>query len=168
MFRDEGMYFQPSKYRKCECAQEGFTLLELIVVMVIMSIVMAVLLPRLSGQLAGGSLQAAISDLSSLATSARFRAADTGKEHIVVINSKKKDLKLLSADGRKILSRTSLPAKVVVENMELLGKPVSGPEMQIIFYPRGTATPARVKLVSAKQESMHVFVSGADGGVYVR
>ena len=157
---------QPPKDRKY--GQSGFTLLELIVVMVIMSIVMAVLLPRLSGQLAGNSLQAAVSDLSSIATSARFRAADTGKEHVLVINRKSKDLKLLNGKRSKILSRTVLPAKVGVGKMELLGKPVSGPEMQIIFYPRGTATPARLSLVSEKRESMHVFVAGADGGVYVR
>ncbi len=142
--------------------------MELIVVMVIMSILMAVLLPRLSGQLAGGRLQAAVSDLSSIATSARFRAADTGKEHIVVISNKNKDLKLLSADGRKILSRTILPEKVDIGSMELQGKPVSGPEIHIIFYPRGTATPARMELVSANQENMHIFIAGADGGVYVR
>ncbi|NDV27653.1 prepilin-type N-terminal cleavage/methylation domain-containing protein [Desulfovibrio sp. JC010] len=159
---------QPAKDSRYERAQSGFTLLELIVVMVIMSVVMAVLLPRLSGQLMGNSLQAAVSDLSSIATSARFRAADTGKEHVLVISRKTGDLKLLSGNRSKVLSSTQLPEKVAVGNMELLGKTVSGPEMQIVFYPRGTASPARLKLVSEKRESMHVFVAGANGGVYVR
>ncbi|WP_321400496.1 prepilin-type N-terminal cleavage/methylation domain-containing protein [Maridesulfovibrio sp.] len=148
--------------------QNGFTLLELIVVMVIMSIVMAVLLPRLSGQLMGSSLQAAVSDLSSIAVSARFRAADTGKDHVLVINTKSRDLKLLNGKRSNVLSRISLPEKVAVANMELQGKPVSGHELQIVFFPRGTATPARLKLISGKQESLHVFVAGANGGVYVR
>lgn len=162
------MGIKPSTDREYDHTQSGFTLLELIVVMVIMSIVMAVLLPRLSGQLMGNSLQAAVSDLSSIATAARFRAADTGKQHVVVISNKSKDLKLLSGNKKEILSRTLLPVKVDVENMELLGKSVSGQDMQVVFYPRGTATPARLKLVSAKQEIMHVFIAGADGGVYVR
>ncbi|TIH18111.1 type II secretion system protein [Marinifilum sp. JC120] len=162
------MDFQPQKHSKNESGQNGFTLLELIVVMVIMSIVMAVLLPRLSEQLMGNTLRAAASDLGTIATSARFRAADTGKQHVVVINSESGELKLLSGDKGEILSLTSLPAKVAVEGMELLGKSVPGYEMRIIFYPRGTATPARLKLVSEKQESMHLIVAGADGGVYVR
>jgi len=159
---------QPSKDRVHAQGKNGFTLLELIVVMVIMSIVMAVLLPRLSGQLTGSTLQAAVADLSSIATAARFRAADTGKEHVVAINSKSRDLKLLSASKGKIISRTPLPEKVTVGPMVLQGKPVSGPEMKIVFYPRGTATPARLQLVSGGQERMNVFVAGSDGGVHVR
>ncbi|WP_415719354.1 type II secretion system protein [Maridesulfovibrio sp.] len=148
--------------------ENGFTLLELIVVMVIMSIVMAVLLPRLSGQLTGSSLQSAVSDLGSIATAARFRAADTGKEHVLAINSKSRDLKLLSGNKNKILSRVNLPEKVTVGPMVLLGKPVSGPEMQIVFYPGGTATPARLRFSSGDNEILNVLVAGADGGVYVR
>ncbi|WP_419781838.1 type II secretion system protein [Maridesulfovibrio sp.] len=159
---------QPSKDRSHAQGRNGFTLLELIVVMVIMSIVMAVLLPRLSGQLTGSSLQAAVSDLRSIATAARFRAADTGKEHVVAINSRSRDLKLLSAGRGKIISRTPLAEKVKVGSMVLLGKPVSGSEMKIVFYPRGTATPARLQLVSGDQERLNVFVAGSDGGVHVR
>ncbi|WP_320173371.1 type II secretion system protein [Maridesulfovibrio sp.] len=162
------MDFQPRKNLNHAPVRNGFTLLELIVVMVIMSIVMAVLLPRLSGQLTGNSLRAAVADLGAIATSARFRAADTGKQHILVINKETKNLKLLSADKGEILSLTSLPARVAVKDMELLGKSVSGHEMRIIFFPRGTATPARFKLVSEKQESLQLIVAGADGGVYVR
>ncbi|WP_421899503.1 pilus assembly FimT family protein [Maridesulfovibrio sp.] len=162
------MDFQPHNNLKHEPVQNGFTLLELIVVMVIMSIVMAVLLPRLGDQLLSNSLRAAVSDLGAIATSARFRAADTGKQHIVVINQETRNLKLLSGDKGKILTLTSLPERVAVEDMELRGKSVSGHEMRIIFYPRGTASPARFKLVSEKKESLNLIVAGADGGVYVR
>jgi type II secretion system protein H len=162
------MDFQNKKKLKNSAGQNGFTLLELIVVMVIMSIVMAVLMPRLSEQLMGNSLRSAVSELGTIAASARFRAADTGKQHVVVIDTESSELKLLSGDKSKILSMTLLPPKVTVKDMELLGKSVSGHEMHIIFYPQGTATPARMRLVSEKRESMNLVVAGADGGVYVR
>ncbi|MFW5837368.1 MAG: pilus assembly FimT family protein [Desulfovibrionaceae bacterium] len=121
----------PPAAHSVRTGQAGFTLLELMVVMVVMCIAMAVLIPRLGGQLAGGELRSAAMDMGAMAWAARFRAADTGVHHVMVLDRQTGELRLLSADGQEVLSSKRLPDKVKVEDMELEGRRVDGHELRL-------------------------------------
>ena len=154
--------------RRRQPNQAAFTLLELMVVMVIMCIAMAVLLPRLGGQLTSSTLRAAVQDLGALAWTARFRAADTGAPHVLVLNRAAGEMRLLGAGGSGVVSFKRLPSKVSVDRMELKGRRVDGEKLRVTFYPQGTATPARLRLRADNKESMNVAISGADGAVHAQ
>ncbi len=59
--------------------QSGFTLLELIVVLVIMSTILAVIAPRLAGRGQAASLRGVAHELQGLAAAARARAVFSGE-----------------------------------------------------------------------------------------
>lgn len=154
-----------SRAKPALLSQNGYTLLELIVVLVIMSVVMAVLLPRLGTQLSGSSLRSTRLDFSSIAWAARYRAADTGAPHFVVVDRKAGELRLLGRDGATVLLRKQLPQKVAIARMELQGKQKTGRDMRITFYPQGTATSAEVQLATGG-ERLSLAVNPANGAVH--
>ena len=143
----------------------GFTLLELMVVMVIMGIVMAVQLPRLGGQLTGSSLRSAARAVGALAYSARFRAADTGCPHVLVLDGRENQVRLFDEDGRGPLLSRRLPRGVSFDRMESEGRAAENNMLRITFYPQGTATPAELLLSGSERRHLLLTVSAADGAV---
>jgi Tfp pilus assembly protein FimT len=126
---------------------------------------MAVLLPRLGTQLSGSSLRSARLDFSSIAWAARYRAADTGAPHFVIVDRKARELRLLGRDQATVLLRKQLPQKVDVTRIELQGKESTGGDMRITFYPQGTATAAEVQLATGG-ERLSLTVNPANGAIH--
>lgn len=146
--------------------RDGFTLLELIVVMVIMSIVLAVQLPRMGGRLTGSSLRSAAQAVTTLACAAKFRAADTGRPHVLIVDSRKNQMQLfMSPNGGPLMSKR-FPEGVTVRRMKSQGREVDESLLRIFFYPRGTATQAELVLSGVTGDrSSAITVSPADGVV---
>lgn len=148
--------------------EAGFTMLELIVVMVIMGILLAVQLPRLGGQLTGSSLRSAVDMVSTMAYSARFRAADSGTPHVLFFDSRKNRLALLREGQEGSLISKELPAGISMRDMEQKGESVYG-ELRVVFYPQGTASGGKVLLSSSGEDDrLLLTVYEADGVVDAR
>ncbi|OEU68779.1 MAG: hypothetical protein BA863_06560 [Desulfovibrio sp. S3730MH75] len=148
-------------------AGAGFTIMELMVVMIIMGIILAVQLPRLGGQLTGSSLRSAAQMVGTMAYSARFRAADTGLPHVLIFNSRENKVQLFAREQNGPLISKHLPDGISMDNMELEGDPISD-LLRVTFHPQGTATGAELLLIGGETDNLLLKVYAADGVVHAQ
>ena len=146
----------------------GYTLLELIVVLVIMSTALAVVLPRLASRLSASRLSAFASDLSALAAMARQRAVQEERDWVVSVVLEPPFLSLAPAGEARAAEARRPPEGVRVAWAETLGRRVEGRVLTLRFHPDGTATPARLRLVSGPEADLVLEVQGAQGAVRAR
>lgn len=147
--------------------EAGFTIMELMVVMVIMGIILTVQLPRLGGQLTGSSLRSAAQMIATMAYSARFRAANTGLPHILIFDQYENKVRLLTAEQGGSLISKQLPGGITMADMEIAGNPVNG-RLKVTFHPQGTATAAKLMLKGRKIDALLLTLYAADGVVHAQ
>lgn len=157
--------------------ERGFTLLELIVVLVILTGVLAVALPRLAPRLAASRVSSFASDLSAMAALARFRAVQEERDWVVALALDPPLLTLAPAGPTGPTGPTGPDAPVAVRRpaegvrvawAEARGRRVEGRTLSLRFFADGTATPARLRLTSGPETDLIVEVQPAQGAVRAR
>jgi type II secretion system protein H len=144
---------------------QGFTLLELILVMVILSTVLAMAAPSLRGFFASRQMQDAAAQLLTLTQLARSQAVCEGTNYRLNLDAEQGQYWLTSwQSGAFEKLRTefgqvfTLPKDTV---MELDGVERDGDETFVSFAPQGTTTAARIRLVDRRGQIVDVTCPAA-------
>jgi general secretion pathway protein H len=137
--------------------ESGFTLLEMLVAITIAAIVMGVSVPAMQRLYQSSQYNAAISEIVTLLSSARYQAIRRGSQADVVINPETREVSL----GEKI---RSLPNSL---HIEVLGsRELNRDGAGIIrFYPDGGSSGGYVNLTSENNKSVQVQVDWLLGRV---
>jgi general secretion pathway protein H len=139
----------------------GFTLLEMILVLVVAAIVAVVAVPNLQPAIANMQLKSATSDVASALRHTRGMAVNRGREAEFVLNVNQHFYKIA---GRH--KPYSLPSDVKLSlfTADFL---MSEGQGSIIFYPDGSASGGRVTLEGAGKKRL-VDVNWLTGAVVIR
>jgi len=151
----------------------GFTLLELIVVLVIISLTSALAVPQLTGALSGTNSKTAAKKIAASLRYARSRAVSEKIIYIVILNTDKNRLTLMSATKAELSSEEhSDKAKVYVLPEGLTLK--SGIELEkdkeefrIAFYPSGSSSGGEVIVSDEREKTYKIRVDFITGTVQV-
>lgn len=140
---------------------QGFTLLEIIVVMVIAAIAMATVAPNLQPAIAAMQLQAATRDVASALRHTRTQALGRGQEAEFLLNVRRHFYKV---SGRAKPYALPDSVKLSLFTADFLMDEGQG---AIVFFPDGSATGGRVTL-EASGKKRTVDVNWLTGAVTVR
>jgi general secretion pathway protein H len=124
-------------------AGAGFTLLELMVVLMLMAMVYALAVPMISAGLPGTELKGAARQLAAGLRQARSQAVTRKEESILTLDVEKRNFKV-SGDQRRYALPTKLEISLFTAQSELLPDKVGA----IRFYPDGSSTGGRITVTS--------------------
>jgi len=151
--------------------QQGFTLLELLIVLMLISLVVGIVAPRLGGSLGGVQVKAAVNKLSAMLRYARNVAVTSQKTRVVsfdielnrvilegIEESVPADEREISEMSHKVYGRKlyQLPEGVKIEKVSgNHGSGTSGEEFfKLYFYPSGNSSGGEVVL-SGKRNNLY-------------
>ena len=141
--------------------QSGFTLLELIIVLVIAAAMMSIVPPMISSALPGTQLKSASRQIAAGLNYARNHALTSGKESTLVLDLEKKTF-VVSGRGKTYDLPGDLALKLFTAESEMLSEEVGG----IRFFPDGGSTGGRITL-SSGQRAYAVDVDWLTGRVRI-
>ena len=142
-------------------APKGFTILELILVLVVAAIAMAVAVPNLQPAMVNAQLRAATQDVASALRHTRGQALSLGREAAFVLNVNRHFYRV-SGRGKPYALPDSV--KLSLFTADYLQGEGQG---SIVFYPDGSATGGRVTLKGAGKTRV-VDVNWLTGSVVIR
>jgi len=122
--------------------QAGFTLLEIIVVLVIMAVAVAVVGVNMAGSSEGAELRAAARGLASGFRYARSEAIVTGREQVLIVDTDARRYWLTDDPGSAQEIGESVSVELTTAESEVQGESQGGYR----FFPDGSATGGRVTL----------------------
>ncbi len=143
----------------------GFTLLELMVVMVIMSIFLAMAFPRLAPQLVSARIKACSSDLSAMVNLARFRAVETRQPQRLIFDLDRNLVRASQGDLETAYMQRYLPKGVVCLWVNVNGVSVQNGLANIIFKSDGTSVHTQIKFMTDNKEIVIFEITGADSQI---
>jgi general secretion pathway protein H len=172
--------------QKSTIGSKGFTLLELIVVLVIISLMMALVTPRLIGSLTKTNLKTSAQKISSFLRYARSQAVseqtvyhavfDFEKNSLYIKNEKPQDdedtyfkAEIESAETDSSKSKRSgmesyiLPEGVVIKKAIIANEEIDSDLFTIIFYPVGSSSGGSVVLMDEKERQYQINVDFITG-----
>lgn len=129
------------------CRRGGFSLLELLIVLFILSLVAALAAPSFSRTLLSARLRASAAEVRATLGKARSHAAAEGRVREAVFDL---DGGKFGLDNDTVLKGLSQPIRIGA--VRLAGADSRGPMARVRFFPDGTA------------EEAEVFVVAGDGG----
>lgn len=124
----------------------GFTLLEMLIVLVISSIVMATLIPNFGPAIARAQLYSATRDVASALRHARGQAMLKGQDALFELNTEQH---VYRVTGRSKIYK--LPSEVQLGLYTTSTETLDEGTGRIRFFPDGSATGGRVTLIANKQ-----------------
>lgn len=142
-------------------SSHGFTLLELILVLVVAAIAAAVAVPNLQPAMANAQLKAATQDVASALRHTRGEALSRGREAEFVLNVNRHFYRVA---GRHKPYALSDSVKLSLFTADFL---MSEGQGSIVFYPDGSSSGGRVTLKGAGKTRL-VDVNWLTGAVVVR
>jgi type II secretion system protein H len=140
-------------------AHTGFTLLELILVMVIVAIVAALAAPKLQSWRQGGKLRDSADEFVAATKFARTRAVSSGYVCVVAIDKQSGTFSVKQQSGQKY---TDVEGEFGAANPVVEGGSIQAidagktPIDMIMFYPTGRVQPASVKITADDGESVTI------------
>lgn len=145
---------------------QGFTLLELLIVVLVITLVMALSYPSLSRGSAALHLRSAGRDTLNLFRYAREKAVTEQTGMRVVVDAEKRQFLLTNelGDGDRTYS---LPDDVRIEKMTFSGKEVTDGRMALRFLPNGSAEKGEVLLISSNGGGLRVITDPVTGGARI-
>lgn len=135
--------------------QRGFTLIELIVVIVIIAVASALVMPSMRSGLSGVRLEAKGRDLATLCRFARTLAVGEQRVYRIRIEKEKNSIFLTDAYHEKVRS-FDLTREIMLEAFKYEGEESREPIVFLNFYPNGRADEA--ELVLKNKQGREVIV----------
>ncbi len=142
---------------------KGFSLLELLVVLVIISLAASLVLPSLAGGLSSVRLRTAAREFSATLRCARSLAVSLGKEQVININID---------DGKYWLNEDEdnsheLPSDVRFLNVTTQGEEIATGVAGVIFYPMGNSSGSSIFITAGRDKNCHILTRLVTGVVEV-
>ncbi len=134
----------------------GFTVLELLVVMVIMGMVIAMSVPAISGHLRGARLRGGAQEVASALRMARQLAITKRAIYTVDCNITNREFRVRY--GGTIIETKTLPETIRFH---------SATTWTYNFSARGTATAGSIYIVDPNNNGMRIVITGATGRVRI-
>jgi general secretion pathway protein H len=150
----------PAERQRTRSGEEGFTLLELVVVFVILGLVLALFVTRISGPSPGLTLRAAANELAAGLREARSAAISGDRPVTITIDAAHRDWR--GADG----AIKTFPSGTAVAVMLADGRLSSAAIVGIRFEGDGSSSGGRVDLAAGAQR-MAVAINWLTGRVTV-
>lgn len=142
---------------------QGFTLLEMILVLVIAAVVAAVAVPNMQPAIVSMQLRAATQDVASALRHTRGQALSRGREAEFVLNVRQHFYRV---SGRNKPYALPDSVKLSLFTADVLTDE-DGEQGRIVFYPDGSASGGRVTLEGAGKTRL-VDVNWLTGNIVVR
>jgi general secretion pathway protein H len=139
---------------------DGFTLLELLVVLVILGLTVTLAVPVFTRAMPGVEAKAAAREVASLLRAARSLAIAGNREVTVAVDLDRRTVDLAGARSRTIAKGIGIGLYTAAE--ELIDRGAG----RIRFYPDGTSTGGRVRF-SAGERNYDVVVDWISGHVTI-
>jgi len=159
--RNDGFSGLPGLVYNDESRCLGFTLLEMILVLVVAAVVAVVAIPNLQPAIANMQLKSATADVASALRHTRGLALERGREAEFVLNVNQHYYKIA---GRHKPYALPSDVKLSLFTADFL---MSEGQGSILFYPDGSASGGRVTLTGAGKKRL-VDVNWLTGGVVIR
>lgn len=140
---------KPIKNSHYDLDQKGFSLLEIMVVMVIIGFMVVLIPPRLSGVMESTKAKAAAREMVSALRQSRSKAIGSQQEQVFKLDL---DKKTFSLDRKK---STKLPDKMQISLYTARSEQFSDQTGAIRFFPDGSSTGGRIKLT---MENLNLFI----------
>ena len=141
--------------------QGGFTIIELLVVMVIMALAYTLASPMISSGVSGAELKASARQIAAGLRKARSDAISRRQESVLTLDLATRQFQL-SGDQRVYRLPPSVAVKVFTAQSELVG----GTAGSIRFFPDGGSTGGRITL-SANARNYDVDINWLTGQVVI-
>ena len=138
--------------------RDGFTLMELVVVLFILSLLVAVAAPSFSRTLLSARMRTSASDVRAAFGKARSLAVAEGRVRAVVFDLEKGEFGL---DNDAV--RRGFPEPVGLGAVRLEGEEAKASPARVRFYPDGTAQDAEVSVDSGDGGTIRVKVDPLTG-----
>jgi general secretion pathway protein H len=149
-----------------ESRNRGFTLLELVIVMLIMAIVAALSYPSLSRGASTLHLRATGRDVINTFRFAREKAVTEQTGMHVVVDREKQQLVLTDYLGDGVRTYV-MPQDVKIQRVALAGTEVTDSSMVVRFLPNGSCESSEILLQSDKGSWLQIATDPITGGARV-
>jgi general secretion pathway protein H len=126
---------------------QGFTLIELIVVLVVAGLMLALVPPLFSGALSSSELKGAARELAAALRYTRGYAVSNQKEAVLTVDTRHR--RYAMAGNRR---SQALPRKVNIKLVTARSERVSDSVGAVRFYPDGSATGGQITLKSGPRK----------------
>jgi prepilin-type N-terminal cleavage/methylation domain-containing protein len=147
-------------------ADNGFTLLELMIVVLIMALVLAVSYPSLTRGASSIHLRATSRDVLNTFRYAREKAVTEQIGMMVTVDKENEKITLASFIGEGSRSYV-LPHDVKIQRMALAGSEVTNGAMNVRFLPNGSSESAEVLLKSDYGSYLRIMSGSITGGARI-
>jgi prepilin-type N-terminal cleavage/methylation domain-containing protein len=146
--------------------ERGFSLLEIIMVIVVISLAVSITYPSLSRGTASLQLRAAARGVLNTMRYAREKAITEQSEIKIVVERETQKVILADAYGQGSRSYT-LPIEIRIARMAIAGEEVLEGPLVIRFLPNGSAEKAEVLLRSEKGGLLRIVTDPITGGARI-
>lgn len=146
----------PHRCSSAARGRRGFSLLELVIVLLIAGLIASLVLPSMSGTLESGRLRAGASDVRATFNLARTLAASGARERVVTFDLERGAYEV---DGQGGL----VPEGVEIASARTGTETVEQGEARVRFFPDGSAEEAEVVLTTASGGRLRVTVDPLTG-----
>jgi prepilin-type N-terminal cleavage/methylation domain-containing protein len=153
--------------------QSGFTLLELVVVVTILSVVCALALPALGDGLRRWRLQGAVQEVATILKFARNQSV-AGRASVQVVLDRSRNVYWLDSPENGLQSTLdevlekgirlyAMPAGIRLGEITVAGSDPGVERLGILFFPRGNSTGADVEVRDEKGRTYRISVDSMTG-----
>jgi type II secretion system protein H len=142
--------------------QQGFTLLELIVVMAIIALATTLTMPRLGPQLTTAKMRSAAASFASLVGMAHYLSVATGHSLEIVLSLEDANLLLRRTGTTTVMASRHFDEDIGIFWVRVQGNAIKSGNARIVFHPDGTTTDAAVSL-RGKGQNLLLTLDPASG-----
>lgn len=141
--------------------EEGFTLIEMIIVVILMGLLAALSAPAISKSLTNLKLNTSARRLSAVLRNTRSKAIADKKNYEITFNLEEGSYSYPAGNSSK---STSLPDGITFREIEDVGND----EETIHFYPKGNSSGGKILLAAETEKFFRVEVEAISGRVKVK